>query len=176
MEINGIVNKSTGSAVVIRSTCQKMRGAVTSAVVKKLVRGRGRRHCHCEGEQDMKLDIQGFNVAAIYSDDLVKSVAFYSDVLGFEKQAEMGGGVQMHLNGDPGIAIYIQGGFAADTREYENSKIALSFHTSSVKRAYARAKDLKLSINFDYKEIGPSYAMFCLQDPSGNQIMLMGAP
>lgn len=124
----------------------------------------------------MKLDIQGFNVAAIYSEDLAKSVEFYSDVLGFEKQAEMGGGVQMRLNGDDGMTIYVQGGYAKDTRKYDNSKIALSFHTSSVKAAYAKAKDSNLSINLEYTEVAPNYSMFCLQDPSGNQIMLMGAP
>lgn len=122
------------------------------------------------------LDIQGFNVAAIYAVDLEKSVKFYSEFLGFEKQDEIGGGVQMKLNRDSGLTIYLQGGYAKDNREYENSKISLSFHTSSVKAAVSQVKKMELPINLDYTEVGPNYAMFCFQDPSGNQIMLMGTP
>ena len=124
----------------------------------------------------MKLDIQGFNVAAIYTSDLAKSAEFYSEVLGFEKEAELGGGIQMKLNGSPSLSIYIQGGYPADTRSYEASKVSLSFHVASAKTAYAKAKAMKLPMNLDYVEVGPNYAMFCIQDPSGNQIMLMGAP
>jgi predicted enzyme related to lactoylglutathione lyase len=129
-----------------------------------------------EKENYRMLDIQGFNVAAIYAADLEKSVKFYSEVLGFEKQAEMGGGVQMKLNRDPNLTIYLQGGYARDSRDYENSKVSLSFHTSSVKSALSKVREMGLKINLDYVEVGPNYAMFCFQDPSGNQIMLMGAP
>ena len=124
----------------------------------------------------MKLDVQGFNVVAIYSNDLAKSAEFYSEVLGFEKEAEMGGGIQMKLNGDSGLTIYVQGGYSKDTRPYDHSRISVSFHVSSVKSSYAKVKEMNLHINFDYKEVAPNYAMFCIQDPSGNQIMLMGAP
>lgn len=118
----------------------------------------------------MKIPISGFNIAAIYCDNLNESVDFYSRILGFEKQAEMDGGIQ--LGGIAGISLYLQGGYPKDHRDYASSKIPLCFHTPSVKDAFNRAQELKLPVKFDYREISDNYAMFCVSDPSGNQIML----
>lgn len=122
----------------------------------------------------MTIPVQGFNVAAIYCDDLDASVRFYTDVLGFEKLAEIGGGVQ--LGGAHGIDLYLQGGYARDARDYDSAKVSLCFNTTSVKTAERRARELNVPVTFDYKEVAPNYAMLCVADPSGNQIMFMGAP
>ena len=124
-----------------------------------------------------KLAIEGFNVAAVYVDDLEESLDFYTNILGFEKKAEIGGGIQIQLNTENNdIALYLQGGYAKDDREYHVSKISLCFDTPSVKTTFQKAKDLDLPVCLEYQEVGGNYAMFCIFDPSGNQIMFTGNP
>jgi predicted enzyme related to lactoylglutathione lyase len=125
----------------------------------------------------MQMDLSGFNVAAIYSEDLEKSVSFYLEVLGFKKIDNVGGGVHLKLErGEKSLMIYIQDGYPRDERASGNSKISLSFNSPSVKSAYELAQKLGLAISMSYREVGSEFAMLGILDPSGNQIMLMGHP
>ena len=70
-----------------------------------------------------KLNITKFNVAAIYSKDLKTSIDFYTNILGFEKLSDTGGGAQLSLKSkDNPLEIFLQGGYSKDNRNYESSK------------------------------------------------------
>lgn len=123
------------------------------------------------------IELQGFKVAAVYSDDLGKSLSFYENVLGFVKVDDAGGGAHLKLDrGEKSIMIYLQGGFPRDNRTPDNSKISLMFDSSAIKSVTDKVRGLGIPISMPYTEIAPGLAMVGIQDPSGNQIMLMGAP
>lgn len=120
------------------------------------------------------ITVKDLNVLAIYVTDLARSATFYSDHLGFEKCEEMEPGILMKAGE---VTLYLEA-----CRENERSGKATTaefipcFATDSIKGAYESLKAAGIPISTEYQEFAPTFALFRVSDPDGNQIEFAGTP
>jgi len=118
--------------------------------------------------------VRDLNVLAVYVSDLARSEAFYRDQLGFEKMGDMEPGVLMKAGN---VTLYIEacrlngrGGLS------DNSEFSPCFGTDSVKASYEALRNAGVLVNSEYREYGPTFALFRICDPDGNLIEFAGTP
>lgn len=125
-------------------------------------------------------DIDGFNVVAIYVENLSASIDFYCKFLGFKVTREMGPGLLMYqANAD--LKLYIQEANASigvgKTNHGRRPKLSLCFN--SAKGVFACVELLKqnnIKIIDQYGSAESSFAGVRFEDPSGNLLEIAGKP
>jgi catechol 2,3-dioxygenase-like lactoylglutathione lyase family enzyme len=116
--------------------------------------------------------VEELNVLALYVEDMEKTRAFYAEHLGFEHVENIDPGILMKAGE---VALYIEGGHAG------NGPSALAgycpcFAAASVRSSYEALSAAGVTISAPFQEFGPSFALFRIADPDGNQIEFAGAP
>lgn len=118
--------------------------------------------------------VRDLNVLSVFVSDLSRSEAFYRDHLGFVKLDDMEPGVLMKAGG---VTLYIEAcrlngrGGLSDTAEFSPC-----FETDGVRASYEALKKAGIVVNTEYREFGPSFALFRVCDPDGNLIEFAGKP
>lgn len=118
--------------------------------------------------------VKDLGVLAVYVTDLARSEAFYRDHLGFERAGDMEPGVLLRAGS---VALYIEAcrlngrGGLSDTSEF-----CPCFETGGVRASYEALRDAGVSIDSEYREYGPGFALFRISDPDGNLIEFAGTP
>ncbi|MBT3583350.1 MAG: VOC family protein [Halobacteriovoraceae bacterium] len=123
------------------------------------------------------LTIDGFNVMTIYASNLEESVAFYRDIIGFEKIRDMEPGVLMQSKAAE-LMVYLEGGREkrqAAGLQYTQTCFCLSV-AGGVKPALEAVKGKNLEVVLEYGDMASEFAGFQITDPDGNIVEIAGRP
>lgn len=121
--------------------------------------------------------INGLNVAAAYVTDLNGAVAFYSELLGFEKAKDMSPGVLLYSKGAD-LTLYLEAGREArPTAGGKFPHLSVCFNAEEgVKQALEKLEKTGVKIVLRYGDFNGSFAGFQFEDPSGNVLEFAGKP
>jgi predicted dithiol-disulfide oxidoreductase (DUF899 family)/catechol 2,3-dioxygenase-like lactoylglutathione lyase family enzyme len=114
------------------------------------------------------VQINGLNVAIIYTDKINESLKFYSDIFGFENVRSMGKGFLLYHKGAQ-LTLYIGPDYPSALSLCFNSEIG-------VLAATEKLKNFGVSISETYGEPSAGFCGIIIKDPSGNPIEIAGAP
>lgn len=115
--------------------------------------------------------VKDISVLALYVKDMGKSQEFYRHYLGFEKCQDMEPGVLMQAGQ---VTIYLEEQSGGEYRG--GSGFCPCFETESIRTSYEALREAGVTVKMEYREFGPSFAMFRIADPDGNLIEFAGAP
>jgi len=123
------------------------------------------------------VNINGLNVATVYVTDLNSTVAFYSELLGFEKVMDRSPGVLLHSKG-ANLTLYVQGGRESRPTAAGNfSHLSLCFNAAEgVKTALEKIEKAGVKVLMKYGDFNGDFAGFQFEDPSGNVLEFAGKP
>lgn len=121
------------------------------------------------------LEIEEFNIATIYVDDLAESMKFYTEILGFKKDFDNGPGVCLKV--DNVLSIYLEGGHAKRNIADKTAFMSICLYPKGgLKAAWEKLTKAEVKTVGEYEEFGETFGMFRIQDPSGNIIEFAGKP
>lgn len=127
-----------------------------------------------EGSEMPATEVRELSVLAIYVNELAVSEAFYSQQLGFVKIQDIEPGILMKAGE---VSLYLE----ACDREGSSGKPGVAgmvpcFGTESIRGSYEALKAAGVPVNSEYQECGPTFALFRVTDPDGNQLEFAGTP
>lgn len=126
------------------------------------------------------LDIDGFNIAEVYVENLSESIEFYCKFLGFKVTREMTPGVLMHQQ-NAELTVYMQETNTAvagkPNEQNRRPEVALCFNSAKgVLKCIELLKENNIKIIYQYGSVESSFAGVQFEDPSGNLIEIAGKP
>ncbi|MBN2053837.1 VOC family protein [bacterium] len=120
------------------------------------------------------INVRDLNVLAVYASNFQRSVAFYTDHLGFEKVEDMPPGILMKAGA---VMLYIEAGKVVEPETGPSpGGFCPCFAVDSVKESYQALREAGVRISTPYQEFGPAFALFRITDPDGNVIEFAGSP
>jgi predicted enzyme related to lactoylglutathione lyase len=118
--------------------------------------------------------ITGIPFACVYVDDLTTSYAFYSGLLGLEKQSDMGpDACFLKVGADSGL--YLEGKNNAAEIRRDSVRAAFALSVTSASALYAKLESAGTRfVHPAPMDMGQDYYWFQFYDPSGNIIEALG--
>ncbi len=121
------------------------------------------------------IQIQDFNLPAVYVDDFPLGLRFYTEVLGFTKERDLPPGVLLRITKD--LVLYLEGGRRPVTEPALHARTSLRFSTAEGMRAsYQRLREAGVRMVGEYMAMSPERHLFRIADPAGNVIEFAGKP
>ncbi|MFZ5952595.1 MAG: VOC family protein [Candidatus Rifleibacteriota bacterium] len=121
------------------------------------------------------IEIQDFNIVAVYVDDLAEAVKFYTEILGFRKDFDMDPGVCLKIENV--LSIYLEGGYSRKDPEQKTAQVSFClFPAGGIRNAWQKIKESPVKKIGEYSEFENQFAMFRIADPAGNIIEFAGKP
>lgn len=119
--------------------------------------------------------IVGVMFVAAYVDDLANAVAFYTELLGLEKQSDMGNSA-CYLKAGGGVGLYLEGGHPPTTIDAHSARTSFGLTSTSVDATFRRLRDAGVNIIHASgpQDMGDGQAWFQCHDPAGNIIEIVG--
>lgn len=118
--------------------------------------------------------VKGIAFGAIYSDDFGAAYRFYSEILGLEKEYDMGSAACFFKLGD-GTGLYVQGKNRKVTYDADTMRVGFVFAVESAAATWDRLA--KAEVKFVQKEpmhMGGDNYWFQFYDPAGNLLEALG--
>ena len=126
--------------------------------------------------QSALVQVRNLGMLTIHVSDLERSIKFYREMFGFEKEQEqmLSPAVAMRV---ADVQIYLNPGCDnMERREGNCPEISLALVVHGVRATGARLRDAGVKIIGDYYEMSPAFASIQVGDPDGNMIELLGKP
>ncbi|HVL07283.1 MAG TPA: VOC family protein [Acidimicrobiales bacterium] len=128
--------------------------------------------------------ITGFHHASFTVSDREKSVAWYRDVLGFERHSEVEGETFLRTrmrHPDSGITVTLTehrqgGGGRFDERRIGLDHLALAVRDLDDLKAWKRRFEERGVDHSEIKETGPGASMITMRDPDNIQLEVFSTP
>ena len=123
------------------------------------------------------LDLDKFNLATVYAEDLKVAQKFYTDILGFEKKADMDAGIIMRHEAAK-VTLFLEGGRTKrESPEMKYPMISICFNSrTGVKTAMEALKKADIPVIGTFGDMNSDFAGFHFKDPSGNVLEIGGKP
>lgn len=124
-----------------------------------------------------QITLDALNVIAVYCADIVKTQAFYEDLLGFEKVKDMSPGVLLYSKGAD-LTLYLEGGRSdRPSAEMKFPAVSVCFNAADGVAAATRIlKQKEIPIVHTYGDFNSGFAGVQFLDPSGNIVEIAGKP
>jgi predicted enzyme related to lactoylglutathione lyase len=118
--------------------------------------------------------VKGLAFASVYVDDFEKTYRFYSEVLGLEKEYDMGSAACFFKLPD-NTGLYLQGKNKAASYGEDTMRTAFVFSVESAKATHERLKAAGVKfIHAEPKHMGGDNYWFQFYDPAGNVLEALG--
>jgi predicted enzyme related to lactoylglutathione lyase len=118
--------------------------------------------------------ITGIPFACVYVDDLGTACAFYGDLLGLEKQSDMGpDACFFRVGADSGLYLEGKNNAAEIRRDSVRAAFALSVPSASALYAKLESAGTRF-VHSAPMDMGQDYYWFQFYDPAGNIIEVLG--
>lgn len=118
--------------------------------------------------------VKGIAFASVYADDYETAYRFYSEVLGLEKQYDMGSAACFFKLGDD-TGLYLQGGNRRASFEKDTMRSAFVFAVVSASATWARLEQAGVRFIHDQPmNMGGDNYWFQFYDPTGNILEALG--
>ena len=120
-----------------------------------------------------KTAIKDIAFGSIYTDDFQTAYKFYKEVIGLEKEFDMGDLACFFKLGEKGL--YLQGGNKKQEYSMETMHASFTLIVESASAMYAKLK--AVGIKFVHQEpmqMGPEDYWFCFYDPTGVIVEILG--
>ena len=118
--------------------------------------------------------VKGIAFASVYADDFDAAYRFYNEVLGLEKQYDMGNqACFFNLPDDTGL--YLQGGNSMPEYSKDTGRAAFVLSVESASASHAKLK--QAGVRFIHEEpvnMGGDNYWFQFYDPAGNILEILG--
>ncbi len=118
--------------------------------------------------------VKGIAFVSVYADSFEKAFRFYTEILGLEKEYDMGSQAAfLKLGEDSGI--YLQGGSRKMQRDEQSCRASFTLSVESAGEIFDLLKKENLRIVQDVPmDMGQGDFWFQFFDPSGNMIEILG--
>jgi len=118
--------------------------------------------------------VKGLAFASVYVDDFEKAYQFYADVLGLEKEYDMGSAACFFKLPD-NTGLYLQGKNKAASYAGDTMRAAFVFSVESAKATHERLKAAGVRfIHTEPMDMGGEQYWFQFYDPAGNILEALG--
>jgi predicted enzyme related to lactoylglutathione lyase len=118
--------------------------------------------------------VKGLAFASVYVDDFEKAYRFYAEVLGLEKEYDMGSAACFFKLPD-NTGLYLQGKNKTASYSEDTARAAFVFSVASAAATYERLKGAGVRfIHAEPRHMGGDNYWFQFYDPAGNILEALG--
>ena len=130
-----------------------------------------------EYDQQTEVDpttVTGFSFVSIYADDFPKAFKFYTEVLGFQKEYDMGEDACFLKVGEED-GLYLEGGHRVKRDDPLTTRATFTLSVPSAFSFFAKLKEYNVEfIDEAPRKVGEGHYWFQFLDPAGNILEALG--